>query len=124
MNKLFFAPFVALCLSGCTGLGALMNASAGPPPAPLAATVIDDQAVNFALESFDTALTLLDAAMDAGKIKPGTLQAKALAVKVRQIQRFLAVADAAQKGGQSATYAEAFRNARTALTEFRAGIPS
>jgi hypothetical protein len=124
MKKLLLAPALALCLSGCAGLGALMGAAAGPPPAPLAARVIDDQAVNFALESFDTALTLLDAAMDAGKIKPGSPQAKALAVKVRQIQHFLAVADAAQRAGQSATYAEAFRNARTALSEFKAAIPS
>jgi rare lipoprotein A (peptidoglycan hydrolase) len=115
---------LSLLLSGCAGLGALMTASAGPPPAPLAATVIDDQAINFALESFDAALTMVDAAMDAGKIKPGTPQAKAIAAKIRQVQHFLAVADAAQKAGQAATYADAFRQARTALSEFRAAIPS
>ena len=124
MKKLLLAPALALCLSGCAGLGALMGATAGPPPAPLANTVIDDQAVNFALESFDAALSLIDAAVDAGKIKPGTPQAKALAAKIRQVQHFLAVADAAQKGGQAATYADAFHQARTALAELRTAIAS
>jgi uncharacterized protein YceK len=123
MRKLLLIP-LALSLSGCAGLGALMTATAGPPPAPLAATVIDDQAVNFALESFDAALTLVDAATDARRIKPGTPQAKALAAKIRQVNHFLAVADAAQKAGQSASYADAFRQARTALSEFRAAIPN
>lgn len=122
--KILLTLFMALCLSGCAGLGALMTATGSPPPAPLAATVIDDQAVNFALESFDAALSLVDAAVAAGRIKPGSPQAKALAVKIRQVNHFLAVADAAQKAGQAATYADAFRQARTALSEFRAAIPS
>jgi uncharacterized protein YaiL (DUF2058 family) len=123
MKKLMLVAAAALALSGC-GLMGMLPQPSSPPPAPLAATVIDDQAVNFALESFDAALTLVDAAMDAGKIKPGTPQAKAIAAKIRQVQHFLAVADAAQKAGQAATYADAFRQARTALAEFRAAIPS
>jgi uncharacterized protein YaiL (DUF2058 family) len=123
MRKLLLAPALALCLSGC-GLMGMLPSPGSAPPAPLSATVIDDQAVNFAFETFDAALTLVDQLIAAGKIKTGTPEAKALAVKIRQINHFLAVADAAQKAGQAATYAEAFRNARTALTEFRAAIPS
>lgn len=114
---------LAALLSGCGPMLGMMSAAAPPPPAPLAKTVIDDQAVNFALETFDAALTLVDAARDAGRIKPGTPQAKAIAAKIRQVNHLLAVAVAAQQAGQADSYADAFKQARTAFAEFRAAIP-
>jgi hypothetical protein len=120
MLRTMMIAVAAMSLSACQGLGAMM--SGGAPPAPLAATQIDDNAVNFALESFDASLYLVDAAIDTGRIKAGSTQAKSLAGLIRKVMRFLGAADAAQRAGQSASYADAFRNARAALTEFRAAI--
>jgi hypothetical protein len=115
---------LALMVAGCALPSFSLGAPGAAPPAPLAGTVIDDQAVNFALESFDASLTLVDAAIDAGKIKPGTPEAKTIAAKIRQVDHLLAVASAAQKAGQATSYAEAFREARSALAELKAAFPA
>lgn len=112
----------ALSLTACQGLAGLLPPNMAAPPAPLAKTVIDDQAVNFALESFDAALTLVDAAIATGRIKAGSPQAVKLAGLIRTTMRFLGAADAAQRAGQAESYADAFRQARAALAEFRAAL--
>jgi hypothetical protein len=117
MKKMLMAlaALAMIPLGGCAGLAPLLaagTAMAPQPPAPLASTEIDDNAVNFALESFDASLYLVDAAIETGRITPGSPQAKSLAALIRKVMRFLGAADAAQRAGQASSYAEAFREAR------------
>lgn len=123
MKKIALPMFAALLLSGC-GLVPLITGISSTPPtaAPMAATSIDENAIDFARDSFDAALFGVDALMDMGRIKEGSPEARSLAKLIRQISGFLGAADAAQKAGQSATYNEAFRNAKAALAQFRAAI--
>ncbi len=115
---------LALSLPGCAGLGALAGAIAGPPPqAPVAVLNISRNALDFALNSFDAALYGLDFAMDAGKLQPGSPTAKKIASAGRKVMNFLGVAEAARDLGSSATYEEAFGNAKKALDEFRSLLP-
>jgi hypothetical protein len=57
--------------------------------------------------------------MDARKIVPGSDNAKRIAAAGRKVMGFLGVADAAARLGNSATYEDAFANAKGALSEFR-----
>ncbi len=115
---LILAPIL---LSGCTGLGNLM---AAPPQLSAPAATISRSAIDFALNSFDAALYGLDFAMDAHALVPGSDKAKAIAKVGRTVVGFLGVADAAQRLGSSATYEQAFGNAKSALDEFRGLLPA
>ena len=117
MKKILIAC-ATIALAGCTPalLGGLTGA---PPQAPAAVTNISRTAIDFALHSFDAALYGLDAAMDAGKLVPGSPTAKKIAAAGRKVLSFLGVADAAQRLGSQTTYEEAFKNANVALDEFR-----
>jgi hypothetical protein len=119
MKKLIalLLPF-ALCACGLAPM--LLGAAAGPPPqAPPQVQAISRSALDFALNSFDAALYGLDWAMDARKIVPGSDNAKRIAAAGRKVMGFLGVADAAARLGNSATYEDAFANAKGALSEFR-----
>jgi hypothetical protein len=124
MRKLaLIAAAVSMCLGGCAPLlGALMTGSSSPPQAPAKVTEISRTAVDFALNSFDAALYGLDFAMDAGKIKPGSPNAKQIAAVGRKVMNFLGAANAARELGNSSTYEQAFGQANEALKEFRALI--
>jgi hypothetical protein len=118
--KKILALLLPLMLAACGPvLGALMTAGAPPPQAPPQVQAISRNALDFALNSFDAALYGLDWAMDAKKIVPGSDNAKRIAAAGRKVMGFLGVADAAAKLGNSATYEDAFANARNALSEFR-----
>jgi hypothetical protein len=124
MKPLLLAPALALCLSGCAPLLGMM-AGAGPPPqAPAQVTKISRTGIDFALNSFDAVLYGLDFAMDAKKIIPGSDRAKQLASIGRKIMGSLEVADSALKLGNSATYEDAFGNAKSLLEQFRALLPT
>ena len=118
---ILLAPALALTLQGCGPmLGAALGGIASPPPqAPAQVTQISRTALTFALHSFDAALYGLDWGMDAGRIVPGSDQARSIARTGRSVMNFLGVADAAQRLGNSASYEEAFANATRALGEFR-----
>jgi hypothetical protein len=118
------APLLALSLSGCAPalLGALMGGGA-PPQASAQVTNISRTALDFALNSFDAALYGLDFAMDAGKLQPGSDNAKRIAAAGRKVMSFLGAANAAQKLGNAPTYEAAFVDAKEALDEFRALLP-
>lgn len=127
MKKLLLACTLALSLQGCGPMlaAAMGGAVAGPPPqAPAAVTAISRTALDFALNSFDAALYGLDFAMDSGRLQPGSPAAKKIAAAGRKVMSFLGVADAAAKLGSSATYEEAFSNAKAALDEFRSLWPA
>jgi hypothetical protein len=120
--KRILIPLVALSLTSCTGLGALMGGT--PPQAPAAVTNISRTALDFALNAFDAALYGLDFAMDSGRLVPGSEPARRIAAAGRNVMRFLGVAEAARDMGNSATYEQAFANAKTALDEFRSMFPT
>lgn len=113
---------LALSLSGCN-LPALLTQA--PPPAVQQAAQIARGPIDFALHSFDASLYAFDMAMDLGHPKPGSPEAKKIAAFGRKVLAALAVADAAQKAGSAASYAEAFANANTAFDSFRSllGVP-
>lgn len=122
MKKILMVPLLAAAalLSAC-GLSGLLTA---PPQLPAQAQTISRNAIDFALNSFDTALYGLDFAMDAHVLTPGSDGARRIAAVGRRVIGFLGVADAAQRLGSSSTYEEAFQNARTALEEFRGLLPA
>jgi hypothetical protein len=62
--------------------------------------------------------------MDAGKLVPGSTQARQIAAVGRKVMGFLGAASAAQKLGSEPTYEAAFADAKTALDEFRALLPA
>lgn len=122
--RLIVIAAMLLATSACAGLGRMMTAAAGPPPtaAVLNSTSIDEASVDLIRDLFDVALYGVDALTDAGRIVPRSPQAVRVARLIRQISGFLGAADAAQRAGSSASYAEAIRNARTALREFQTAI--
>lgn len=104
-------------LGGCAGM---MSALGGAPPAAVGKVArLTRGPIDFALHSFDAGLYAFDLAMDLGKPKPGSPEAKRIAAAGRKVLAALAVADAAQKAGAADTYEEAFTNANTALEQFR-----
>ncbi len=121
MKRILSTLMIPILLSGCTGLGNIMGA---PPQLTPQAQTISRSAIDFALNSFDAALYGLDFAMDAGKLTPGSDKARSIAKVGRQVVGFLGVADAAQRLGSSATYEQAFGNAKAALDEFRGLLPA
>jgi len=105
-----------LALPGCN-MGALLQA-------PATASSITRAPLDFALNSFDAALSGLDFAMDSGRLTPGSETARKIAAAGRKVMNFLGVAEAARDLGSSATYEQAFANAKTALDEFRGLFPT
>lgn len=124
MKRLWIlAPMIAL--SGCAPLLGMMAGGLGTPPqAPAQVTSISRTGIDFALNSFDAVLYGLDFAMDAKRIIPGSPTAKKLAAVGRKVMGSLEVADSALKLGNSATYEEAFRNAKALLDEFKTLLPA
>lgn len=120
MKKLLCIAFASLSLTACAPMMSLLGGN--PVAAPLNSTSIDESAIDFARDSFDAALYGVDALMDIGRIKEGSPEARSLAKIIRQVAGFLGAADAAQKAGQSASYNEAFKNAKVALAQFRSAI--
>lgn len=120
MKKPMLAPMLALSLSGC---GPMLTALAGvgsvPPAQVQQVAQIARSPIDFALHSFDAALYGLDWGMDAGRITPGSEQARSIARAGRLVMNFLGAADAAQRMGSSPTYEQAFAEAERALGEFR-----
>jgi hypothetical protein len=127
MKKVLMLPILAaaMLLAGCVPLMSAMLGGAGPPPqAPAAVTQISRTAIDFALNSFDAALYGVDFAIDAHMLTPGSDTSRRVAAAGRRVMAALGVADAAQRLGSSATYEEAFANAKTALDEFRQLLPA
>lgn len=87
----------------------------GKAPAPLEHTVIDEDALNLAVDAFDLALYGVDAVVASGKLTPGSpaaLQVKSAIIRVRAS---LNAASNFREAGSTAGYAEAVRAARVGI---------
>ena len=121
MNRNLLAILLLVCISltGCAGMGGLMNGPLGSPPTPLASTQIDDQAVKTSFKAFDLALDAVNALIDAGIIKPGSNSANKIADQIENVKSALNAAADAQRAGQSSSYAEAMGRVRDSFLEIR-----
>lgn len=115
-----------LCLAASVMLTAcsMLPGLGGAPPQVPAIQNISRAPLDFALNSFDAALYGLDFAMDARALTPGSDTARRIAAAGRRVMNFLGACEAARDLGNSATYEQAFTNAKTALDEFRALLPA
>jgi len=102
-----------LMLAACTPAGTAPGLIV--PPAPLAATAVDDQAIAFGFEAFDTLLTTVDALVAAKVLKPGSDQALKVRTYLIATKAGLNAASAAQKAGSAEQLDAALREARCSL---------
>lgn len=117
--RLLLAPLAALALTSC---GPLLTAMAGPAPAPLARTTIDDRALETAWRSFDVALDAINLLTDRGVIVPGTPQARQIAAAIRTVNRSLGAAERFAAAGSATDYATALREATAGIGEIRSAL--
>lgn len=103
-------------------VGAAIDATGATPPAPGAATLLDDKALVVALQSADTIATSVDALVKARVIVPGTPRALAVQSALKRLRSSLTAASAAQRAASATSYAEALRNAATAARDVAAAI--
>lgn len=111
---------LAAALSACTlpGLAGL----AGPAPAPLAQTVIDDRALETAWRTFDVALDAINILIDRGVIQPGSPNARTIAQAIRKVNRSLAAAERFAAAGSSNDYSTALAEALAGINEIRSAL--
>lgn len=116
MKRLILLAMAALSLNAC----ALPSFSLGTAaPAPLAATTIDDTALEAAWKSFDVALDAINLAIDAKAITPGSTKAVAIANAIDKVTGFLSAAELAASAGSTTDYKKALEDAKAALTQLR-----
>ena len=120
MKKLLIACCAALALSGCAP--GLLAGLGGQPPAPLAATTIDDRALEKGWQAFDLALDAIDLLGDFGIIKPGTPTGKAVATGIRATNSAFATAERAAAAGSARDYATALAEIDATLKGLRATV--
>jgi hypothetical protein len=119
MRSILLAPLVALSLSGCAGM---LGAIAGPAPAPLARTAIDDHGLDMAWKTFDVALDAIGLLTDRGVIVPGTPQGRNIATAIRAVNRALAAAERFAAAGSATDYATALREATAGMNTIREAL--
>lgn len=117
MRKLLLVASFALAAAGLSGC--VTDTLGAPPQLPAQVNTTSRTAIDFALNSFDAALSGLDFAMDAHILTPGSAKAKQIAAVGRKVMGFLNAASAARDAGNSASYEAAFANANSALQQFR-----
>lgn len=111
-RMLTIAMAAMLALGGC----ALPSGEASPP-APLAATQIDEQALDLAYHSFEVALTGIDAMRDTGRLVPGTPAALRVQQLIRTAQAGFDLAYQVRAGLSGEDGAAALMSASAALRE-------
>ena len=111
MKKLILAAALALSLSGCAALGALMT---GSPATVASHTTLDEQGAISVELAYKAARTALEIAVDSGVLK-GEQAARAAAL---DNQAFAAVTGvrAAYRAGNASNYGVALAEARAAVT--------
>jgi hypothetical protein len=109
MKKLFIA--LSIGLAGCTSGVPIFST----PPAPLAATSIDEKGLIVALQTFDTLLTSIDRLIAAKVIVPGSPRAIQIADAIRSAKLAYQAASAAQRVGSSGSYEAAIAQAQVAI---------
>lgn len=136
MKRILVAAFalLALPLAACntTGnltdpatagsVGAVIDSTGATPPAPGAATTLDDKALIVALQSADAIATSVDALVAAKVLVPGTPRALTVQSALKRLRSFLATASAAQRAGSATSYADALRNAATAARDISSAV--
>lgn len=122
MRKLLLSLVASsLMLTGCTasslagGVASAASAVGAHSPAPLQKTIIDDHAVRYGFLTADTIATLVDSAVQAKLIIPGTPRALAIRKYLIQLKYWLNVASHAQKAGSLAEYNLAWSEAEKAM---------
>lgn len=118
MKRLLIA-LAALSLTGC---GPMLTALAGPAPAPLARTTIDDRALETAWRSFDVALDAINLLTDRGVIVPGTPRARTIATAIRRVNTALSSAERFAAAGSTTDYLTALREAGAGIAEIRTAL--
>lgn len=109
------AIVLALALSGCT----LPAVTAGQAPAPLAATTIDDSALETAWKAHDALQDALNLYMDAKPAFIGTPAAKRIADINDAITAGLSAAEAGAAAGSTTNYLTGLAKAKEALAQMR-----
>ena len=123
MKKIFLAlaAFSLSATGACTAIPGFSTVSA---PAPLAATVIDDQGLEVAWKAFDLALDGINFLGDLNIIKPGSPAGKQVAVGIRATNSALAAAERAAAAGSTRDYKVALEEGLAALQGLRDTVAS
>lgn len=108
----------ALSLSGCSLLPALVGLPAAPP-APLAHTAIDEQALNIGYEAYDAVLTAVDGLVASGRLVRGSPKALQVQHYLILIRDTLNAATAAAHAGNATDYGTAVRDVTAAFVSIR-----
>lgn len=130
MRRFLVTVLFSMALAACTpatiegGGPAPPGASAVDvaPPAPLAATQVDDKALIVAWKGFDASLYAVDALIAAKVIQPGSPKALKLADTAEAVRRWLNAATEAQRLGQQRSYDAALAQAEAAFIAFRRAL--
>ena len=110
----------ALALSAC----GMTMPTLTQAPAPLAATTIDDTALETAWRSFDAALDAINLLGDAKQIIPGTPRGKAVATAIRKVNSALMSAEHMAAAGSTKDYLQALAEAKMGIAELRTALRS
>lgn len=114
--------FTALSVTACQVPSFSMGLPV-TPPAPLAATTVDDSALSAAWKAFDIALDGIGMLIDAKIIKPGSPKALRVADGVDAVTAALTSAEtAAAAASKPGNYATAFAQYKQALAEAKIAI--
>lgn len=109
----------AILAAACLALGACSPAAVTSAPAPLARTVIDEQAIRLVWEGFNTALDAINVLRRTGVIQDGSAFARSLADVIDRTTLALTAASAAQRAGNAGDYVTAMNEAKDALLAMR-----
>ena len=108
---------LCLCLSAC-GLPSLAITPAAAP-APLAATTIDDKALDEAWKAYDIALDAINLAVDLKAITPGSAKAVAIADANDRVLAAFQLAEHAAAGLSTVSYVQALAQLDAALADLK-----
>lgn len=117
MRKILFALAapLAIALGGCAGL----PVPGAAPPAPAAATTIDEKALLIGYQALDTVLVAVDGLIVAGVVVPGSDAAGKIDRAIEGAQTALNAARAARAALSATDYASAMADAQLAFTQLQ-----
>jgi hypothetical protein len=117
------AAFTPGCATGPADLGIPPAETSAPHGvSPLGTT--DDKAIILAMESYDLALTAVDAALDAGLIEPGSPLAMQIAEDLRVGLHWIRIANQAVDAGNATDFMNAMTIAGSAIARARQKMES
>ena len=120
MKRIALVIMAALSLTGCAGLSALMM-----PPAPASyaeRTTLDESAALTAELAYKVAGSMVDLAVQAKIVKPGTPLAVKIADADDRAYMALQAVRSAYRTGNAGNYAIAATEARAAIEAMRAAV--